>query len=187
MSMKKLAEEVAKDAKAEAEKIIQSAKDEAASIMEEAQSKADSIRASASAKAEKEAKQVSREVVASANQAMQKDILIAKKEALDTTLSSTREILADAGWKKRSSLLKALMAQADEMSDSSYTVHPVDVDKAAVKKLAGDRKVGDSIDGLGGFMLVSKDGSVSFDFRFDSRLDQTWSNNLAGINKTLFG
>ena len=32
MSMKKLAEEVAKDAKAEAEKIIQSAKDEAASI-----------------------------------------------------------------------------------------------------------------------------------------------------------
>ena len=79
------------------------------------------------------------------------------------------------------------MAQADEMSDSSYTVHPVDVDKAAVKKLAGDRKVGDSVDGLGGFMLVSKDGSVSFDFRFDSRLDQTWSNNLAGINKTLFG
>ena len=34
------------------------------------------------------------------------------------------------------------------MSDSSYTVHPVDVDKAAVKKLAGDRKVGDSVDGL---------------------------------------
>ena len=72
-------------------------------LLEEALSKADSIRASASAKAEKEQSKYP-EVVASANQAMQKDILIAKKEALDTTLSSTREILADAGWKKRSSL-----------------------------------------------------------------------------------
>ena len=187
MSMKKLAEEVAKDAKAEAKQIVAQAKEEASSIMEKAQAEADAIRAGASAKAEKEAKQVSREVVASANQAMQKDILIAKKEALDATLANAKEILSDAGWKKRSSLLKALMAQADEMSDSSFTVHPVEVDKAAVKKLAGDRKVGNSVEGLGGFTLVSADGSVSFDFRFDSKLNQTWSSNLAGINKTLFG
>ena len=102
--MKKLAEEVAKDAKAEAKQIVAQAKEEASSIMEKAQAEADAIRAGASAKAEKEAKQVSREVVASANQAMQMDILIAKKEALDATLANAKEILADAGWKKRSSL-----------------------------------------------------------------------------------
>ena len=140
--MKKLAEEVAKDAKAEAKQIVAQAKEEASSIMAKAQAEADAIRAGASAKAEKEAKQVSREVVASANQAMQKDILIAKKEALDATLANAKGILADAGWKKRSSLLKALMAQADEMSDSSFTVHPVEVDKAAVKKLGWKSAVG---------------------------------------------
>ena len=185
MSMKKLAEEVAKDAKAEAKQIVAQAKEEASSIMEKAQAEADAIRAGASPKQQQ--KQSKFPGCCKCQSSNAKGYLNAKTEALDATLANAPEILADAGWKKCSSLLKALMSQADEMSDSSFTVHPVEVDKAAVKKLAGDRKVGDTVEGLGGFTLVRADGSVSFDFRFDSKLNQTWSNNLAGINKTLFG
>ena len=45
----------------------------------------------------------------------------------------------------------------------------------------------DEIDGLGGFMMEAADGSVSFDFRFDSLLDRTWTDERAAINETLFG
>ena len=48
---------------------------------------ANSITEEASARAEREASQISREVVASARQGNQKEILIAKRKSLDSTLS----------------------------------------------------------------------------------------------------
>ena len=44
-------------------------------------------------------------------------------------------------------------------------IRPVEIDRAAISKEAGDRKVGESVDDLGGFILEAEDGSVSFDMR----------------------
>ena len=68
-----------------------------------------------------------------------------------------------------------------------FVIRPVEVDRAAISKEAGDRKVGESVDGLGGFVLEAEDGSVSFDMRFDNMLERAWSNQLAAVNETLFG
>ena len=59
-----------------------------------------------------------------------------------------------------------------EIGQGKFVIRPVEIDRAAISKEAGDRKVGESVDGLGGFILEAEDGSVSFDMRFDNMLDR---------------
>jgi vacuolar-type H+-ATPase subunit E/Vma4 len=47
--------------------------------------------------------------------------------------------------------------------------------------------LGDDIEGLGGFVLESKDGSMVLDYRFDSRLEDAWKASLGAVNIALFG
>ena len=47
--------------------------------------------------------------------------------------------------------------------------------------------MGDDIEGLGGFVLESKDGSTVLDFRFDFRLEAAWKSSLGEVNNILFG
>ena len=37
------------------------------------------------------------------------------------------------------------------------------------------------------FILESKDGSIVLDYRFDSRLDEAWKENIREVNNILFG
>ena len=50
----------------------------------------------------------------------------------------------------------------------------------------GNFSIGEDIDGIGGFVLESKDGSIVHDYRFDSRLQKAWQENLGLVNKALF-
>ena len=46
---------------------------------------------------------------------------------------------------------------------------------------------GDDVDGLGGFILESTDGSILLDYRFDGRLQEVWEANLGAVNELMFG
>ena len=46
---------------------------------------------------------------------------------------------------------------------------------------------GDDIEGVGGFVLESKDGSVLMDYRFEGRLRTAWENSLGNVSTVLFG
>ena len=186
MTLETLAKDIAASAEAEVKALIDEAKNEAKKITDEAKDKASKITEDANTRAEREASQISREVVASARQANQKAILIAKREAMDSTHAAVKEQLADPGFKGRASMLKSLMAKADKMATSDFVIRPVEVDRKALGDLKGKRKVGESVDGLGGFILEAADGSVSFDMRFDTLLDTAWNQSLSEVNKILF-
>jgi len=186
MTLESLAKDIATAAKDEAAEIAAAGSAEAAELRSEAEAKAEAIRSEAATRAAREAEQVAREVVASARQANQKDLLIARRAALDATLEQARTTLGDPKWKGRASLLKALMAKADSIGTSGFSVRPVGLDKKAVKDLAGSRTVGDETDGLGGFVMDAEDGSVSYDFRFDALLTRTWADNLPAVTAALF-
>ena len=47
-------------------------------------------------------------------------------------------------------------------------------------------EIGEDIDGLGGFVLESPDGSVLMDYRFEGRLRDAWEASLEEVNKILF-
>lgn len=186
MTLETLAKDIAASAEADIKALIDEAKNEAKKITDEAKDKASKITEDANTRAEREASQISREVVASARQANQKAILIAKREAMDSTHAALKEQLADPGFKGRASMLKSLMAKADKMATSDFVIRPVEVDRKALGDLKGKRKVGESVDGLGGFILEAADGSVSFDMRFDTLLDTAWNQSLSEVNKILF-
>ena len=105
---------------------------------------------------------------------------------MDNTHAAVKEQLADPGFKGRASMLKSLISKADKLASGDFIIRPVEVDKKALGDLKGKRKIGDSVDGLGGFILEAADGSVSYDMRFDTLLDNAWGNSLAEVNKILF-
>tara|TARA_B100001248_G_scaffold242893_1_gene210763 strand:+ start:260 stop:823 length:564 start_codon:yes stop_codon:yes gene_type:complete len=187
MTLETLAKDIAASAEADVKALIDEAKSEAKEILEEAKNKASGITDEANSRAEREAAQISREVVASARQANQKSILIAKREAMDNTHAAVKEQLADPGFKGRASMLKSLMAKADKVASADFVIRPVEVDKKALSDLKGKRKLGTTVDGLGGFILEAADGSVSYDMRFDTLLDTAWGQSLSEVNRILFG
>ena len=187
MTLETLANDIAAAAESDAKALIAEAKAEAKQLLADAESKATALREEAQQRAEKEAEQIARETVASARQSNQKDVLIARRKVLDATLAAAREHIADPGMKGRAAVLKSLIAESKKLAKGKYIIRPVEVDRAAISKEAGDRKVGDNVDGLGGFILEAEDGSVSFDMRFDNMLERAWSNQLAAVNEKLFG
>ena len=187
MTLETLANDIAAAAENEAKALIADAKAEAKTLLADAEAKANTLRDEAQQRAEKEAVQIARETVASARQSNQKDILIARRKVLDATLDAARQHIADPGMKGRAALLKSLLGESKKLAKGKFVIRPVEVDRAAISKEAGDRKMGESVDGLGGFILEAEDGSVSFDMRFDNMLERAWSNQLSAVNETLFG
>jgi len=184
MTLDALANEIAAQAKAEAESIIAAAKQQAEEIEDEAKAVASSFSSDMKARAERESAQLSVEVVASAKQANQRHLLIARREELDETWNSIRVSVASPDLKGRSDVLSALLAEASK-SGEGMLLRPVSTDRKALEK--GNFSLGDDVEGLGGFVLESKDGSIVLDYRFDSRLEEAWNANLGTVNKTLFG
>lgn len=183
MSLDTLADEITKQARAEAEAIIHNAKAEAKRIEDEAKSEADLASLNASSRAEKESQQISVEVVASARQANQKRALIAKKEELEATWHTAKEEVGSSNMEGRKKILDSLVKEASGMK-KDMIMRPVKIDRGTLSK--SEFKLGEDIDGLGGFVLESKDGSTMLDYRFDLMLEQAWKRSLGEINRILF-
>jgi len=126
MTLETLAKDISKSAKAEADAMIAEAQKEADVIVAEATAKAVIIRSEAASRTEREATQLAREIVASARQANQKEILVARRKVLDATLAMTHSELSSPKMKGRASLLKSLMAKADEIGND-FNVRPVEM------------------------------------------------------------
>mgnify|MGYP001181811543 CR=1 FL=1 len=184
MTLDALANEIASQAKAEAKSIIEAAKKQAKEIEDEAKAAASSLSSDMQSRAERESAQLSVEVVASAKQANQKHLLIARREELDETWNSIRAAVASPDLEGRSDILDALLAEASK-SGEGMNLLPVSTDRKALEK--GSFTLGEDVEGLGGFVLESKDGSIVLDYRFDSRLEDAWKANLGKVNQTLFG
>jgi len=184
MTLDALANEIANQAKAEAKLIIAEAKKQAKMIEDDAKAEAMVFSKDVQSRAERESAQLSVELVASAKQANQKHLLIARREELDDTWESIRASVRSPELEGRSEILSNLLSEASKAS-GDMILRPVSIDRKILEK--GSFTLGDDVDGLGGFILESKDGSIVLDYRFDSRLDDAWKENLREVNKILFG
>ena len=183
MSLETLAAEITKQAKGEAGAILDEARAEANRIEEEARNEATQTSSMASTKAERESEQISVEVVASARQANQKRALIARREELEFTWEAAKEEIRSPKMAGRKKILDSLVKEASE-TKADVILRPVKADRSALSK--SGFKMGEDIEGLGGFVLESKDGSTMLDFRFDMMLEEAWKNTLGEINGILF-
>jgi V/A-type H+-transporting ATPase subunit E len=183
MTLDALADEIDAQAKAEAKSIIDSAKIQAKEIEDKAIAEANSLTREMIDRTQKEKTKLSVEVVASAKQANQKHLLIAQREELDETWNSVIESVSSIHLEGRSDILKSLLSEANK-SGKGMILRPVSMDRKELEK--GNFSIGEDIDGIGGFVLESKDGSIVHDYRFDSRLQKAWQENLGLVNKALF-
>ena len=184
MSLETLAAEIIRQAREEADLIIDQAKTEAKRIEGEANEEALQFSSLVTTRAEKESEQIAVEVVASAKQANQKKALIARREELELTWKAAREEIGSAKMSGRKKILDSLVKEASEKNNSDMILRPVKADRSVLSK--SGFKIGDDVEGLGGFVLESKDGSTMLDFRFDLMLEEAWKNTLGEINGILF-
>ncbi|MDP6888428.1 MAG: hypothetical protein QF454_00155 [Candidatus Thalassarchaeaceae archaeon] len=186
MSLDALADEIAAQAKAEAKALTDEAKKAAKSVKKEAEAEVAEIRDSLISRAERESTQLSTELVASSRQNNQKRELIAKATELDATWDAVKAEVGSAKLAGRAALIKALVAEAKD-AGAGMKMRPVSIDRKALEKEAKGFDFGDDVDGLGGFTLESKDGSIVLDYRFDNRLEGAWKSSLGSVNTALFG
>ena len=186
MSLEKLAEKISSAAKAEADELIKAANEQASEIVDSAKAEAGEMETNATEKVDKEVAQLAVEVVASAKQANQKRLLIAKREELDSTWKSIKELVGSGKLSGRKALLESIVKEADNAENKGMVLRPVGIDRGVLSKSGSSFKLGDDVEGLGGFILVSADGSISLDYRFYSRLDSCWNGNIQKVSNILF-
>tara|TARA_B100002003_G_C13833413_1_gene409503 strand:- start:27 stop:605 length:579 start_codon:yes stop_codon:yes gene_type:complete len=187
MTLEALASEIATAAKKDAKDITDVAKAEAKEILGEATAETNAHIEEINSRAERECTQIKTETVASARQANQKAQLIARREELDATWDTVREQVGSSSLNGRSGLLKALLAQAKSDAEKGMVLRPVSIDRPTLELDSTGFDIGSDVDGLGGFVLETKDSSVVLDYRFDGRLDESWKSTLSSVTSALFG
>ncbi len=187
MTLEALASEIATAAKKDAKDITDVAKAEAKEILGEATAETNAHIEEIDSRAERECTQIKTETVASARQANQKAQLIARREELDATWDTVREQVGSSSLNGRSGLLKALLAQAKSDAEKGMVLRPVSIDRPTLELDSTGFDIGSDVDGLGGFVLETKDSSVVLDYRFDGRLDESWKSSLSSVTSALFG
>ena len=187
MSLDKLASEIESMAKAEAKEITDDAKAEAKRISGEAKESVKEYREAAIAQAERMSEQVAVESIAAARQGNQKRLLVARRAELDATWSTVKSE-CHPSIEYRVEVLHHLLEKATAESGEDMILRPVATDRQDLQGLTAIRKheIGEDIDGLGGFVLESPDGSVLMDYRFEGRLRDAWEASLEEVNKILF-
>ena len=193
MSLDKLASEIESMAKAEAKVVSKEAKAEAKRIGDEAKDSVAEYRDAAITQAEKMSDRIAVESIAAARQRNQKRLLVARRAELDATWLEVMSQVGKADLKGRENILESLMEMATAESGDDMILRPIAVDRkilTAFSETHGeyhDFQIGEDIDGLGGFVLESPDGSVLMDYRFEGRLRDAWEASLGEINNKLFG
>ncbi len=187
MSLDKLASEIESMAEAEAKKVKSAARKDAKGIQKEAQGQVEGYHADVMARTERSSQQLAIETVAAARQANQQRLLVARREQLDATWEQVVEAVSSAKFRDRSDMLKALVAEAIEAGTEDMSLRPVSKDRKALEQSAKSIDFGDDVEGIGGFVLESKDGSVVIDYRFEDRLRTAWENSLGEVSTILFG
>ena len=113
-------------------------------------------------------------------------MLIAKREELDSTWKSVKDLVGSGKLSGRKALLESIVKDADNSDNKGMILKPVGIDRGVLSKAGSSFKLGDDVEGLGGFILESSDGSISLDYRFDSRLDSCWNENIQNVSNILF-
>ena len=185
-SLDKLAQEIASEASEEASQILKLAEAEAAKIIQQAEEESKSIVSASVSDAEYRAEQIRKGLVAGSRQQMQQRRLLNQRDGLQSLRAAVEEAIASTSLKGRSAMLKSLLSEAKKQMGEG-TICPVEVDRKALEKIADKYDMGESIPGLGGFSVESKDGSMSIDFRFDERLNTLWSEMIGDARDMLYG
>lgn len=165
------AEEIRRATMAERERILQDARAEGAKLLaqreQEGKQAAERARVQSLARAELESKKI---------------VLSAQKELLDQVYAAVLEKLGRLA--ENEGLIRSLL-QAHETEWRNGKVYCNARDADAVRSIVG-KSFGGTIDGVGGVVIDSADGSRRIDLRFETILADLWRDSIKEVAEVLW-
>ena len=165
------------------EEIHREGKEEAERLLREAQAKKKTLIEGSLAEAHKAAERLRVQEVSRVELENSRAALVMQRDMLEMALEKAREKLLALSADKDRDLLRRLLTK-------NGTLAPVVISskkqEATVKALAPSLKYGGSIDGLGGIILQTVDGSIRYDFRYETLLEQAAQTSMKEVAGILF-
>jgi len=165
-------EAIRRDGKAEAERLLR-----------EAQAKKKALLEGSLSDARKAAEKLRLQEISRVEMENRRAVLVMQRDMLDLALEKARAHLAALPADKDRDLLRRLLIK-------NGTLAPVVISskrqEATVKALAPSLKYGGSIEGLGGLLFQTVSGSIRYDFRYETLLEQAAQTSMKDVAAILF-
>jgi V/A-type H+-transporting ATPase subunit E len=182
MGLEQVKNEIVENAEQEADRIIEEAEEQADDIISGAEEQAEQIRDQAQQHAEAEAESLKREKIASANMEAKQAKLEAKQRVIQEAFSGLEDDISDLSTSKKKELFKTALNRIQNDIDIGI-VHTSDDMQDAVSDLVD---VDVKTDSIQGFIAESEDGSVRYDYTFQTILDAITNDNRKTVAQKLF-
>jgi len=182
MSLETVVEDIRKRGKAEVGKLKKEGKTEAETILKQANSKREKIIEDAMKGAKKATDRLRTQELARAELENKRARLVIEKELLDLAYQKAREKIKTLPKDKDDSVMRALITKH---SSDGAVIH-TDAKHGTFVRSSCSLRFGDPIECLGGIVLESADGSVRFDYTYDTILEAAADACLKDIARILF-
>lgn len=128
--------------------------------------------------------QLEQQEVSSAELEAKKSLLAAERGVMDELKAQVLAEIAGFSPEKRKNLYSKLIAGAKkELGDC--LLYSRKEDRPLLQLSSGMSHAGE-IEGIGGLVFESKDGSIRLDCRFESLLEEVWNSKMRDIHEKLF-
>lgn len=176
MGLDKVVENIRAEGRQKADAVVAEAKKEAEAILADAKRQAADIVNRRTAEGNAAADALLKREIANADLEARRARLTAERELMTALRAEVEKRLGSLPADKREAHLKAL---AERANASGGKVWVAKQDEAAAKKLGFD--VVGTFDGLGGIIVESPDGATRENLRYETLLDEIWSESLPQV------
>jgi vacuolar-type H+-ATPase subunit E/Vma4 len=184
MSLEKIVSKVVADSQAAEQAILQGATRYRNEQLRQASQKSDEMLKEFNLKAEQAIAQLRSREEAGLEMEVKKRMLSSRKNTLDSAFAGVLEHFKNLPAGAKTGLYVALMARVSKEIPSGKIRHIKGEDSLFSGFKAYTK--GEPIEGIGGFIVVSADGRMEMDMRFEVLLKELWDRNLGEISAKLF-
>lgn len=176
MALEKVVQNIRAEGRAQADATVATARKEADAILADARRQAEELRARRAAEATAAADALGKRETASADLDARRLRLTAERELLGTIRAEAEKRLAALPPAQREAHLKALVAKANVPDGRVWVAAQ---DEAAARKLG--LNVAGTFQGLGGVIVESVDGATRENLRYETILEEAWTESLGQV------
>ncbi len=180
MGLDKVVDNIRAEGRTEAQKAVAAAKKEADAILADARRQAEEIRARRAKDATANADALLKREVANADLEARRLRLTAERELMTAIRGEVEQRLAALPASARENHLKALVAKANVQGGSIWVAKQ---DEGIAKKLG--MQVAGTFEGLGGVIVEAPDGSTRENLRYETLLEEIWTESLGQVASKL--
>lgn len=183
MGLENIVNEILEQARSEVAVISIEAEKESEKLINDAKIEAEKIKTSHQALTDAQIERMHKQELSSAHLEIKRATLNAKKDILNCTIESAKEIISSMSAEKNAKLLKVLL---DKYGNEGTRVYSNGRDAKLVQEMTELTFMGE-IDCIGGLIIENDDGTVRLDYTFDTILENASEQSLKQVSEILFG